>query len=172
MYVDQESIDRATLYQGDIISNFPFYLLDSGQPIKKNKAGRFELGEDDKKDRALFAVEARKQNVMILSQTCDLQRRKNVMICPIYNLKEYIKDNAINKDTASSIRERKIYYMFYLPQYKEFPESLADLQTIIYVPRTKVEECAQQTIVRLSDLGRHHLSWSLTAFFGRPAERK
>lgn len=73
MYADRTSVDSSTLLQGDIIADFPFFIFEKGQPIKKNEVGHFELDSlTREEDRSLFAVEAKKQRVMILSQTCDV----------------------------------------------------------------------------------------------------
>lgn len=170
MYAKIESIDKNTLYQGDIIEDFPFYIFENSQPIKKTEAGYFEFGNENGEDHALIAVETKKQRVMILSQTCDAQRRKNLIISPIYKLDQFIIDNTINKNRAEAIRERRLYYLFYLPEFESLPESLVDLQTMIYVSREKIEQYLPNKIISLSDLGRHHLSWSLATYFGRPAE--
>ncbi len=171
MYVDSSSVPSSTLYQGDVVNDFPFYLFDSGLPIKKNEAGHFEMDSSSREeDRALFAIETKKQMVMILSQSCDIQRRTNVIVCPVYNLQEFVTDNTINADRAKSLKERKIYYWFYLPAYNQLPEALADLQTMIYVPKTTIEKYLPKRIATLNDLGRHHLAWSLATYFGRPAD--
>lgn len=170
MYADPASVANTTFYQGDIVTDFPFYLFDGGQPITKNEAGHFEIDNSVRDDnRSLFAVEAKKQTVMLLSQTCDIQRRSNVIVCPVYNLQEFLTDNIINADRAKSLRDRQIYYWFYLPAYNQLPEALADLQTMMYVPKATIETYLPKRIVTLNDLGRHHLAWSLATYFGRPA---
>lgn len=171
MYADATTVPATTLYQGDIIADFPFYLFENGLPIQRNEAGHFELDQNAQdSERRLFAVEARKQQVMILSQTCDVQRRTNVIICPVHNLEGFIADNTLNADRVKSIRARKIYYWFYLPTYGALAESIADMQTMIHVPRAEIEKYLPNRITTLSDLGRHHLAWSLATYFGRPAE--
>lgn len=172
MYADASSVPPTTLYQGDIIADFPFYLFENGLPIQRNEAGSFELNEgQEDAERKLVAIETKKQQVMILSQTCDAQRRTNIIICPVHNLESFITDNTINVDTAKKIRDRKIYYLFYLPTYQGLPESIADMQTMIYVSRTELERFLPSRVTTLSDLGRHHLAWALANFFGRPAEK-
>jgi hypothetical protein len=164
-------VDAATLFQGDIIAGFPFLTFDKAQSVKKNEAGVFEPDESARdEDRALLAVETKKQRVMILSQSCDVQRRKNVIVCPVYELTTFLSDNTINADRARAIRERRLYYWFYLPAFGVLPESIADLQTMMYVPRADIEVKLPSREISLSDLGRHHLAWSLATFFGRPAE--
>jgi len=164
-------IDNSTFYQGDIIDDFPFYLFENAQLIKKNEVGFFEPDNLSEMGNSLLAIETKKQKVMILSQTCDAQRRTNLIICPVYKLDQFLVDNTINTARARSIRERKVYYWFYLPESDLLSESLADFQTMIFVSRNKVEKYLSSKIVSLSDLGRHHLSWSLATYFGRPEER-
>ena len=170
MYVDPSPATSSTLYQGDVIKDFPFYLFDSGLPIKKNDSGYFEIDRSDQeRDRSLLAIETKRQLVMILSQTCDIQRRTNIIICPVYNLEEFVADNTINADRARSLKKREIHYWFYLPSYNELPEALADLQTMMYIPKAIIEKYLSKRIATLNDLGRHHLAWSLATYFGRPA---
>jgi hypothetical protein len=171
MYVDRESVDPNTLYQGDIISEFPFFIFENSKSIRKSGTNSFETDETTNEEgRSLFAIEAKKQLVLILSQTCDIQRRSNIIICPIYDLNEFIRDNTINADRARDIRSRKIQYWFYLPRNSTINESIADFQTMIYVPRSVISEYINKRILTLSSLGRHHLSWSLATYFGRPIE--
>jgi hypothetical protein len=171
MYADTRANQGTTLYQGDIIADFPFFLFQSGLPIRRTETGLFELSDENPDgNNHIFAVEARKQQIIILSQTCDVQRRANVIICPVYDLKEFISDNTINVERARSIRKRGVNYWFYLPAYSDLVESIADMQTMIYVPRTEIEQYLTKRVVSLNDLGRHHLAWSLATYFGRPAE--
>jgi hypothetical protein len=172
MYADPDSVDPNTLFQGDIITDFPFFLLEKGLSMKKTSTGysKSDNVEVDGSGNSLFAVESKKQTVMILSQTCDLQRRSNAIICPVYDLQTFVSDQTLNTGRLQSIRDRKIYYWFYLPQFQSLSESIADLQTMIYVPRTEIQKYLPKRTTTLSDLGRHHLGWSLANYFGRPAE--
>jgi|GEM_PF-2488333 len=171
MYVAAADVDTTTLFQGDVIKDFPFYILEKSQPIRRNEAGLFEQDGDLESEHSLHAVESNKQSVMILSQSCDLQRRKNIVVCPVYGLDQFIIDNTINADSARSIRDRKNNYLFYLPAFADLPESIADLQTMLYVPRAFLINYLPQRMTSLSDLGRHHLGWTLASFFGRPVEK-
>lgn len=168
MYVDPAVVDETTLYQGDILDNFPFQILDGQQPIKKTASG-FEIDGNGAQEASLQAVESRRQKVMILSQNCDLQRRKNVIICPVHELAQFTSDNTLNADSLRDIRGRRNYYLFYLPAFGSLQESIADLQTMVYVPRSVVASYIEKRSVSLSDFGRHHLSWTLAVLFGRPA---
>lgn len=170
MYADALSIDRTAFYQGDIISDFPFYIFENVLALRRTDAGHYEVGEHATTETEMvFGVGAKVQNVMILSQTCDAQRRSNVILCPVYQLNEFTIDNTINVDRLRAIRERRINYWFYLPAFDTLQESIADLQAMIYVPRETIERFLPSKTLALSDLGRHHLSWSLATFFGRPA---
>ena len=171
MYLDPQTIDKSILYQGDIIDNFPFYFLHSGQSIKQTRIGRFELGKyNSRSNKRLLAIPTLNQSVMILSQTCDLQRRDNVIVCPINNLQENIDNKVIKAGTAKDLREKRLYYWFYLPAYMTLLESFADLQTMVYIPRAEIEKYKSKVSIRLSERGRHRLSWALASYFGRPAE--
>jgi hypothetical protein len=172
MYADISSINGSILFQGDIIKDFPFYILENGQPMKKNSAGLFELDKDILKNKSAFLMfKSKKQNIMILSQTCDIQFRNNIIICPVFNLEEFISANVVNADTARSIRERKKNHWFYLPAYGQLPESIADLQSMVYISQDIIGDYLSNRIASLSDLGRHHLAYSLSIFFGRPFKR-
>ena len=170
MYVDSADINKNILYQGDVITNFPFHIFKNSQSVKKNDAGYFEIDPDGDSEHTLHIVQASKSRVIILSQSCDIQRRKNIIICPVYNLVDFTTENTINADSLRNIRERKLYYLFYLPAFLDFPESIADLQTMLYVPKSVIEQFAGKKTISLDDLGRHHLAWSLATFFGRPAD--
>jgi len=171
MYANPESIDQGILYQGDIIADFPFFIFQDSYPVQKNHDGFFEKTDNiTKNEENLFVTVAKKQNVMILSQTCDVQRRENVIICPVYELANLIADKAITVGQAESIRSRKIYYNFYLPELGIFSESIADFQTMIYVPREQITKYIKNRVISIDHLGRHHLAWALTNYFGRPIE--
>ncbi len=170
MYVTADTVDAATLYQGDIIADLPFFIFEKNQAIKKNDEGLYEEDNTEPQDRSLFALEAKKQKMIILSQTCDVQRRTHVIVCPVYPLAEFITDRTINTKNVESIRARKNNYLFYLPAFESFPESIADFQTMTYVPRSVLQIYLLKREITLSDLGRHHLAWSLATYFGRPHE--
>jgi len=171
MYANPETIDQETLYQGDIIADFPFFIFQDSHSVKKNQNGFFEQADNaEDGEENLFVVAAKKQSIMILSQTCDIQRRENIIICPVFKLADLISSKAINSEQAKSLRARKIYYNFYLPEFGDFPETIADLQTMIYVSREKLSTQIKKRIISLDHLGRHHLAWALTNYFGRPAE--
>ncbi|MBX9906390.1 hypothetical protein K2X96_00660 [Patescibacteria group bacterium] len=166
MYAEQGLLDPTTLYQGDLIEDFPFHDLDSHSSVVRNESGTLvEQATEDQNYLAL--IETKKRTVMILSQTCDIQRRTHVIVCPIFDLQEYSR--TISRDKVEALKKRTINYLFYLPAHGNFQESFADLQQIHYVPLETMNSYKDKRVLSLSDLGRHHLSWSLASLFGRPA---
>lgn len=155
MYAAEVSSD---LFQGDIVNDFPFVIL------KDVAAGEFnEQGE------AEFPLKAKLSRVILLSQTCDLQQRQYVIVCPVYPLASV----SLNSNNVTLVKKRRMYQWFYLPKVDGVIEdSLADFQSIYYVPQTLVNQYKEKRLLSLSDWGRHHLGWALSAYFGRPIESK
>ena len=160
MYLSRDEFDQGVFYQGDIINDFPFVIFDKGT-IEQSLG----LRETDPK----ISVRIKMSMVMILSQTCDIQRRSNIIICPVHKMSDF----SLNKDNTEQIKKRRIGYWFYLPGITGLIEdSIADFQTIYYVNREFLEKYKQNKIITLSDWGRHHLGWSLSTYFGRPIENR
>jgi hypothetical protein len=157
MYVQPNEIDRTIIYQGDLIKEFPFPVIyESSLPVVGNKQDKTE-------------VALRLNMVMVLSQTCDAQRRENIIICPVFPVQEI----STKQSEIESVRKRKIQYWFYLPQFGSIiREAIADFQTIHYIPRKTLEGYKSNKILSLSDWGRHHLGWALSSYFGRPIVEK
>ena len=159
MYVEKNELSTEILYQGDLIKDFPFLIFDKEEPIENfTQDGETKLN-----------INAKLSLVMILSQTCDVQRRKNIIICPVYK----VKDFEFSKDELIKIKKRRTGYWFYLPEIEGvLEESIADFQTIFYASRKLIENYKSNKIATLSDWGRHHLGWALSGYFGRPIESK
>lgn len=173
MYVDLNEIHPDTLFQGDIINDFPFFIFDNLQLIRKSEDGTFiESGDQTQTENSLFALEAKHIKVLILSQTCDIQNRNNIIICPIYDIESLLEDGTLTEKRAESLRANKFNYWFHLPKCDALKESLADLQTIQYVPKNMLEKYKTNRLVSLDDLGRHRIGWFLANYFGRPIENK
>jgi hypothetical protein len=159
MYIPDSSLDRALLYQGDLIKDFPFLILK-----KETFSGKFDSHEEVR-----LEVPAKLNTIMVLSQTCDVQNRENVLVCPVYEIQGF----GFNKDEVESIKKRRTGYWFYLPKLEGILEdSVADFQTVYYVPKDFLNSCKLSKFVTLSDWGRHHLCWALSNYFGRPIENK
>jgi len=159
MYVQTTELNYEIFYQGDLIKDFPFFIFDE----------HINLENVISKTEAKIEINAKLNTIIILSQTCDIQRRKNAIICPVYKMDEF----SFNSDDTDSIKKRKTGYWFYLPPLDGvIEESIADFQTIYYVPRAVIDNYKKNKIVTMSDWGRHHLSWALNNYFGRPVENK
>ena len=159
MYVPVSSLDLTLLYQGDLIKDFPFLIFK-----KETLSGKFDSAEEVK-----LEVPAKLNTVIVLSQTCDVQNRENILVCPVYEMQVF----SFNRDEIESIKKRKTGYWFYLPKLEgTIEDSVADFQTIYYVPRDFLESYKSKKFLALSDWGRHHLGWALSNYFGRPIEEK
>lgn len=177
MYVKNEDLDPETLYQGDILDNFPFIILQNPIFLKSTGKSIYEIDSSSDKwfqnSEEILAVTAKLSRVIILSQTCDIQEREQVIIAPIHPI-TVMKDTGIFTDgKLGLIRKRKVGYWFYLPEYTGLlEESVVDFQTIYYLHRSIVQGFKKNRVVGLSDWGRHHLGWALGSYFGRPIENK
>jgi len=184
MYVYPVDNTNPVFYQGDIIDKFPFFVVDSESfnvlevdenrtsgksfQIKKIKS----LGGDRTGD-CLIAIDARKQKVIILSQTCDIQQRETIIFAPVFEISQAIDSGRMTVGQSASLRSRKIDYWFYLPKQEPiFEESYIDFQLINYIPKSLILDNLNNRVLALSDWGRHHLGWALANFLGRPIKSK
>lgn len=141
MYLPPSSIDKTVVLQGDIFNQYPFFIENSEDP---------------------------NCSVMAISQTCDAQRRESIILAPIFSF-SYMREKGLTEWKLNEVRGRKLNYWFYLPELSGvLGESLVDFQLIRYFSRETVEAYKTIKTVSLSDWGRHHLSWALSNFFGRP----
>ena len=112
------------------------------------------------------AAKARRMNVMIVTQSCDLEQRNYYQISPIY-------PETDQKATAlDHLKENNLNYTFYLPAVApHIPvNSYADLShtTLIpkaYFPKNTVEA---RLGARLTELARTALQAQIADYFGRP----
>lgn len=184
MYVYPVDSSNKVFYQGDIIDNFPFFVIDSEnfnviendinqKTTKKYKINKIKSFPKDGTTDSLIAVEARRQKVIILSQTCDVQQRGTIIFAPVFEISKAIQEKRMTENQATSLRSRKVDYWFYLPkQDGVIEESYIDFQIIHYVPKNLIIENLENRVLALSDWGRHHLGWGLSNFFGRPIKAK
>jgi len=175
MYVLGNETDTNNLYQGDIIKDFPFFFIKEDfsvyQAGSTTKIDSLKIDEIPAEAGALVPYKI--SRVIILSHTCDAQRREQVIIAPIHKIKDYENEGILNKNKIDSIKKRKIFYWFYLPAVESLlDESLVDFQSIMYIPRIFLERFKSKKMLSMSDWGRHHLGWALNNYFGRPIEDK
>ncbi len=160
MYIPSREIDKTIFYQGDVIKNFPFFVLSE---LEEKVAAIKEAGE------GTIEIKSKLVDVMILSQTCDIQRRDQVIVAPIASMASGVESGELKANILDNIRGRKINFLFYLPESPDLiPESYCNLQLIYYVSPALLNSFADNKAVTLSDWGRHHLSWALSNYFGRP----
>jgi hypothetical protein len=177
MYVRPEDLNFDIMYQGDVLKDFPFFIFQEDlRGLKQSeKKGFYEVKEKEtfEDNEAILAVNSKLNHVIILSQTCDLQERENVIIAPIYSIREFEDNGVLTGGKSGLIKKRKINYWFYLPEVEGLlGSSFADFQTMHYVPKKMLENYKKNKILTLSDWGRHHLGWALSNYFGRPIEDK
>lgn len=181
MYVFPVDNSNAVFYQGDIIDNFPFFVIDSenfnvleaGTAGKEYKINKIKSLSAEETTDHLIAIDARRQRVMILSQSCDIQQRGTIIFAPVFEIAKAISEGRMTGNQASSLRNRKVDYWFYLPkQDGVIEESYIDFQIIHYVPKVLIIKNLQNRVLALSHWGRHHLGWALSDFFGRPIKSK
>ncbi|MDD5626436.1 MAG: hypothetical protein PHW01_00255 [Patescibacteria group bacterium] len=179
MYVKSEDLSFDILYQGDVIKNAPFFIFEDELRSLKNlkKTNTYEaikIGEKSfNNGEALLAINAKLNNIIILSQTCDVQDKENIIIAPVYPIKLFEDNGILTDGKAGLIKKRKINYWFYLPELEGIiGDSLVDFLTIHYIPKTFLEKYKSNKIITMTDWGRHHLGWALSNYFGRPIEDK
>jgi len=180
MYVYPVDND-SPFFQGDIVDNFPLFLVDiSGFNILKqdSKAGSKYVVEKSKQlplndtEDSLLAVETRRQKVIILTQTCDIQQRDTIVFAPVYSISEAISEGRMSEKQATGLRHRKVDYWFYLPELEGvIEESYIDFQIMHYIPKDIIMNNLEKRFLSLSHWGRHHLGWALSVFFGRPIKQ-
>lgn len=164
MYANSDSLNLSVLYQGDIVKKFPFFVMSGVE-------SELDLLEEGTEREVL--VKAILSDVIILSQSCDIQRRQYVIVAPILKVKDLEGNETLKHDEIAAIRNRKINYWFYLPELPGIlDESVCNLQTIYYISRSLLENHRNSKCVSLSDWGRHHLGWALSNYFGRPIADK
>jgi hypothetical protein len=174
MYVSKDDLNFDIYYQGDVVKNFPFFIFDNFEFVEKSGEKLYKKSEDKKTEEESFIIaKAKLSNIIILSHTCDIQQRENVIIAPIYPIKLFEENGILTNGKSGLIKKRKIAYWFYLPKLEGIIEdSLVDFQTIIYVSVKFLDNFRNNKVLTMTDWGRHHLGWGLSNYFGRPIEDK
>lgn len=141
-------------YQGDILQDIPFLIVEN-----------YNNPED--------GIYTKDFKIMLLSQSCDIQRRKYIIIAPVITIQELERTGESNSNQIRALREQKINYWFYLPEDGSaniLPESYVEFTKITHIPRDLLDK--NKRVKCLSDLGRHWLGFKLGNFFGRPLDNK
>ena len=180
-------VSTDAIYQGDVIVGFHFIVPPLGEPTSLQLNGNiftktsissvlnaYQTGCET------LIVNSLISNGMIITQTCDIQRRKYISICPIHNfttITEELTQEGLElkriQNFIEQIKQQKINYYFYLPTIiqddgNKIEEGYVDLQVINSVPRENINNYSR--LITLSDKGRHWLDYKLINLFGRPFE--
>jgi len=177
--------DPAGFFQGDILESVPVVLMPpagSGKwvllrpslpvTLEQALAGNtpklfrpFVAGtapEEWMTPDELVLAKATKRAIMVITQTCDLERRNFVQVAPVYGVR------SLSESKQASVERNEVNYLFYLPIAEPGigEESFADLSQIISVHNSYIREA--KLAKRLSNEGRARLQTHLAKFHGRP----
>jgi hypothetical protein len=172
---------KEEVYQGDILRDYHFMLPPLGKPYAFVESGKEAILAEDIMKAGLTPKQLIANtiitNAMIITATCDAQRREFVAVCPIFTL-EKIKlelstkwGDARIKTFIDDLSAQKFNYYLYLPAVNTagivLPESYIDLQVINSMPLDNIKH--YERMFTLSDYGRHWLAYKLANLFSRPA---
>jgi len=159
-----ETVRAEGLEQGDVLRSFPVLVADSNLP-----AGVDQL-----------QGEIRTFDVIILSQSCDLENDKirSVLLCPVYDLWLFIEEaKKRNENWSSEIREK--LRQGNLPGYHlladakqdglELPLAVVDFHEVYTAPIKQVRQFAAAATgrLRLCPPYKEHLAQAFARFFMR-----
>lgn len=110
----------------------------------------------------LVLARGTKQPVMILTQTCELDKRKHYQIAPVYPV------SIFPKKKQDELEANDFYYLFKLPENKTagLPRSVVDFSRVATVHSSYFKPT--NLLCRLTPESRVELQKSLLGFFGRP----
>lgn len=155
----EETLQKDIIFQGDIFSEFNFYI-----PVHSSEV-------DSAKPAESFYFE--KRMMAVISQTCDIPKSHYLLISPIYTIEEYFESEKIDnpqkaKSGMNLIKSRKgLLSRFYLEGIEsKHKECFIDLRVVNTINKNLIKPADK--IASLSHWGRqvlnHHLMW----LFGRP----
>lgn len=144
-------------YQGDIVSSLPFVVTDLTHTNRTKALKLFD------------------KPALITSQTCDLQRRPFIQVCPIHDFghlkAELIAGGKSEQGAQSfidSVRNKNVNYYFYIPEDegRGISEGYADLNFVTTVSRTQLLQLSR--VCTLSDYARQQLAYFVGNLYLRP----
>lgn len=154
-----------SLEQGDILKSFPVLVQI-----------------DDPSEESGIGVDALTYNVIVMTQSCDFQKADGkpdeeaiINVCPIFDYKEYIKENPKlgGPDAWGKLRKGHLiqYHLLHRSDIEEvdFEYQIVDLSKIYSAPLSFVQKVArsQGEYVRLMPPYREHLAQSFARRFMR-----
>jgi hypothetical protein len=177
--------DPVGFFQGDILEGVPvvvmppagsgkWVLLRPGLPVTRDQA---LAGNTPKVFRPFVAgtapdewvtpdelvlAKATKRAIIVITQTCDLERRNFVQVAPVYPAR------TMSASKQASLEKNEINYLFFLPMAEPaVPEKcFADLSQITSVHKSYMAQANLKK--RLSNEGRARFQMHLSTFHGRP----
>lgn len=171
-----EMVEGPELQQGDFFPNCPVLVPLGGPPLPTN--GEWSPGAL----AAGFRVAVRTYDIVVMSQSCDMEQRKLdlVLVCPHWPLSEL--ENVEDEAVRNFFRSRKgkeemrrgyvpAYHMLAASELEGFEREIqvVDFRTVFSVPFDFLTDWAQRggTRMRLLSPYREHLSQAFARFFMR-----
>jgi|SRR5579863_7890698 len=110
----------------------------------------------------LVLAKAFKRAILVITQTCDLERRNFVQVAPVYAV------STLSESKQGSVETNEVNYLFYLPASEPgiSEKSFADLSQIVSVHNSYLKEA--KLAKRLSNEARARLQTHLARLHGRP----
>jgi hypothetical protein len=189
----EQDPDRTSFYQGDIVHDVPiiflpdkiskwFVLRPGGTNSKKHidnvlrgeickwfqsfPEGQLEDAWKYGKKEEYVAAKAFLSNVIILTQSCDIENRNYYQIAPVY------PESSQKPSALDDLRQNRLNYAFYLPAVAPHvsENSFADLAHTCVVPKAYFprDSVSTRLAARLTDSARASLQEQIAHYFGRP----
>lgn len=174
----------ATLFQGDILSNFilpepPDKALiarptssEAGQNRGSSQAGEMvrifgpaELTDAFHSGKEAVLVEATLSTVAVLSQSCDVQRKPFVTVAAVRPMRLIQSEQR----KAEIRRIDRAFETFGLPASEKFEESFIDLTLLYSVRRESLTSQLPGRLLSMTSIFRQTFQWAVVQYFGRPA---
>jgi hypothetical protein len=174
--------DTQNLYQGDIIEGVPVVITPpkgirwvilrprlSGLPehtpggLPKNLRADVDSAFSSawqSPDGELVLAHASIEKVMIITQSCDLDWKKNVQVVPVFPIA------SAPPLKVEDIRANRVGTWFYLPADGKFGESFADLSRVTTVSTSYFRP--DYLVKRLSSVAMLDLQNTLSDYYARP----
>lgn len=175
-----QPIDPRVIRQGDILEYFYFTFFQKDKLQKISTDGvRTQLDYSARNGETNFETvnKCLMLPAIIVTQTCDTQRRDYIQICPIFTLHSYeLQIRASETDEAkvtsklASLKGNKMNYYYFLESFHSgsinLEESYVDLQFVNSIQRSIIDQFPR--MVSFTDKAAHWFSYALMNYFGRP----
>ncbi len=179
------AINPQEILQGDLIVDYEFIAppTDELLVVERNQSGVLitkpvsQVVKPYIGGKIAVVANSFVSDAMVISQSCDIQRRDYVHLCPVHKLGNLITELSSKgfeqkriDGVLDGLRKNTINYYFYLPpgSINEIPieESYVDLQFVGMAPLLTLGTYSRT--LSLTDLGRHRLTFKLTNLYSRP----